>query len=364
MKIGLARRGYSATGGAEAYLKRLAAALAQRGHEPTLVCDDSWPEAEWRWGERIAVQASSPKAFSRATDALRDRWDLLFSLERIARCDVYRAGDGVHAAWLKRRAKFEPPWQSLGRLANPKHLDVLSLERKLFSTSGAKRIIANSRMVADELEHYYHVAPERIAVVYNGVPPVATVCAQERFLSREELGIPHENFVVLFAGSGWERKGLDFALAAFAGLPSTITLIVAGKGKPPRNPPRNVRFLGPLRRMRLAYATADLFLLPTLYDPFSNATLEAAAHGLPVVTTAANGFHELIEEDETGHVLMRPDAVGEIRESIRFWKNMGVCAAVRKRIAASVSQLDMDANVTATLEVLESVAPEASPTHL
>jgi len=355
MKIGLARRGYSPTGGAEAYLKRLAAALAQRGHEPILVSDSSWPASDWKWGERAVLPGKTPRVFSAAIDSSDKSWDLLFSLERMATCDVYRAGDGVHASWLERRAKFEPPWQPFLRTANPKHLEVLALERALFSSQGARKIIANSRMVADELEQHYQVPPDRITVIYNGVPPVALVCAQERFLSRQELQIPHDHFVVLFAGSGWERKGLDFALQAFANLPSPTTLIVAGKGKPPRNPPRNVRFLGPVARMRVAYATADLFLLPTLYDPFSNATLEAAAHGLPVITTAANGFHELIQEGQTGHVLTRPDAIEEIRSAIRHWNDVGVTAATRKNIANSVSHLSMDANVTATLDVLESI---------
>lgn len=360
MRIGLARRGFSPTGGAEAYLKRLGATLRSRNHEPVLLCDPAWPETEWRHGPRIEFPRGSVKNFSDAIRSAEKRWDVLFSLERISGCDVYRAGDGVHAAWLKRRARFEPRWQSLARAANPKHLEILAIEKQLFAPGGAQRIIVNSLMVSAELERFYGVAPERIDLVYNGVPPVPMVTAEERFLSREEFGLPHAAFVVLFVGSGWERKGLEFALHAFEQLPSNIVLLVAGRGKPPRRHPSNVRFVGPFRPMRQAYATADLFLLPTLYDPFSNATLEAAAHGLPIITTAANGFHELLDEEETGHVLTRPDAVDEIRATIRHWKTTGVCAAVRKRVAHSVSHLTMDANVDATLRCLEKATGAAA----
>jgi UDP-glucose:(heptosyl)LPS alpha-1,3-glucosyltransferase len=56
---------------------------------------------------------------------------------------------------------------------------------------------------------------------------------------------------------------------------------------------------------------ADLFVLPTIYDPFSNACLEAMASGLPVITTAANGAAEVIEEGRSGAVVSDPrDAQG------------------------------------------------------
>ena len=48
MKIGLVRRGYSATGGAEAYLQRLAAALGALGHVPVLITTSEWPTAGFR----------------------------------------------------------------------------------------------------------------------------------------------------------------------------------------------------------------------------------------------------------------------------------------------------------------------------
>src|SRR5256885_5550154 len=66
-----------------------------------------------------------------------------------------------------------------------------------------------------------------------------------------------------------------------------------------RRPPRSTlfpyttlfrSFVGVVRDMPALYGSADVFLLPTVYDPFSNACLEALAAGLPVITTKANGF--------------------------------------------------------------------------
>jgi len=44
----------------------------------------------------------------------------------------------------------------------------------------------------------------------------------------------------------------------------------------------------------VCFAAADLYVLPTRYDPFANSTLEAVASGLPVVTTTSNGAHEIL----------------------------------------------------------------------
>jgi UDP-glucose:(heptosyl)LPS alpha-1,3-glucosyltransferase len=53
------------------------------------------------------------------------------------------------------------------------------------------------------------------------------------------------------------------------------------------------------------YAAADVFLLPTFYEAFSLATLEAAASGLPLVVTKVNGTEELIEDGRNGFFIER-----------------------------------------------------------
>jgi UDP-glucose:(heptosyl)LPS alpha-1,3-glucosyltransferase len=60
------------------------------------------------------------------------------------------------------------------------------------------------------------------------------------------------------------------------------------------------------------YAAADAFVLPTKWDPFSNATAEALACGLPVVTTAANGVSELLTEGREGFIVADPADIGAL----------------------------------------------------
>ena len=352
MKLGLVRRGYSGTGGAESYVRRFAAAAAAAGHECVLFASPEWKDAPWE-GKKILVEGTSPRQFA---DALREQkpkehCDFLFSFERVWECDAYRAGDGVHAAWLQQRSRYEPWWKPFVRSFQRKHHEILSLERALF-TGGAKRIIANSKMVRREIAEHYGTPGHRIEVVYNGVPAVPDD-PEWRLRQRKEFGLGERDFALLFAGSGWERKGLLFAIHAVNRLPGA-RLFVAGKGSKrslPRS--RQVEFLGPQDAlgMQALFGAADLFVLPTIYEPFSNACLEAMAAGMPVITTARNGFSEILRVAD-GEILNEPSDVEGIAKAIASWsdpaRRMGAHASLKARAA----QFSVEANLTRTLEVI------------
>jgi UDP-glucose:(heptosyl)LPS alpha-1,3-glucosyltransferase len=355
MKIGLVRRGYSATGGAEAYLLRLAAELSRRGHELVLFSDVRWPDCALATHglqiDRPIVSASSPRQFADRIEAARNQHalDLLFSLERLWSCDVYRAGDGVHAAWLERRALFEPAWQPFLRRLNPKHRQILKLERALF-TGGAKRIIANSGMVKQEIVQFFGTPAGRIDIIYNGLPPL-DIPPNARREVRAELGLTEADYVALFVGSGWERKGLRYAIEAVRQTPGVI-LLVAGRGKTSGLlSGERVRFLGPRNDVPRLLAAADVFILPTLYDPFSNASLEALAAGLPVITTEANGFAEIIQSGiET---VPSPGSIEGLSAALQRWSDLNRRAAIRPQLLALGARYTIEENVRQTLEVIE-----------
>ena len=160
--IGLVRRGYSSSGGAEAYLLRLAAGLKARGYRPALYATSDWPEDRWPFGDLCRLDATQPLEFARAFQEARKPGQTVLSLDRVPGCDVFRAGDGVHAAWLQRRSRFEPAWKRRLRFLNLKHAALLALEREVFKTAGS--VIANSRMVATEITHW-HDFPAAISPV-------------------------------------------------------------------------------------------------------------------------------------------------------------------------------------------------------
>src|SRR5216117_1692956 len=368
LAIAFVRRGYSHSGGAEAYLKRLALGVREAGHDVHLVTTNDWPQTEWPFGRLHRLHHQSAIAFANELKQMRRRipCDVLMSLERVWSCHVYRAGDGVHRAWLNRRRKFEVPLQRFIRRLNHKHRDILQLEEALFTNGGAARVIVNSHMVKSEIVDLYHYPADKIDIVQNGVPLEGfRFDAELREKSRTDLKLKPDQIALLFAGSGWERKGLLFAIQAMAPCKNKkLHLLVAGRGNERlykaarlrvwREEP--VRFLGEVAEVARLYAAADIFILPTIYDPFSNACLEALACGLPVITTRANGFSEIIEDSIHGSIVDHAGNLVGLRDAIRFWSDPSRGAVARSGNIERASQFDISTNVEQTLKVLTGLA--------
>jgi UDP-glucose:(heptosyl)LPS alpha-1,3-glucosyltransferase len=358
MKIGLVRRGYAGAGGAERYLLRFADALKKAGHEAVLFGSREWPAGAWE-GEFVRVEGEGPRGFADGLRkaAPRERCDVLYSLERVWECDAYRAGDGVHRAWLERRRAFEPGWKGWLRSMQGKHREILELERAVF-LGGERLIIANSRMVAGEIERYFGVPAEQVRVIPNGLPASSfrdPPSRSEREAARARLGLEEGRCAVLFAGSGWERKGLRFAMEG-VNRTREATLLVAGSGRRRGLPvSARTRFLGEVKEMREVMEAADVFLLPTIYDPFSNASLEAMAAGLPVITTEGNGFAEVMRPGLDGEALASPADIAGIAAGIEKWRERERPES-REARRIEARRYTIERNVRETLEALEARA--------
>jgi UDP-glucose:(heptosyl)LPS alpha-1,3-glucosyltransferase len=353
LNVGFVRRGFSPSGGAEAYLRRVAGALVAAGHEATLFTTEDWPDKEWASGRIIRIRADDPIAFADELERSDPpkHCDLVVSLERIWRCDFFRAGDGVHQAWLDRRAQFQNPLQRIGRRFNKKHDVILRLEKALLDEGGARRVIANSAMVRDEIVRYYGFPSGAIDVIPNGVRVSEFGPAPLKHVrARAQLKIGTDEIAALFLGSGWERKGLRFALAASE--KTRVRLLVAGRGNQRKYRSDNVTFLGEMEDVRLPLAAADIFILPTIYDPFSNASLEAMAAGLPVITTRANGCSEIVEPKVHGTIVERADDIDGLSQALHFWSDESRRLAARPALLERATQFDLSRNVAHTLEVL------------
>ena len=90
LRLAFVRRGYSPTGGAEAYLKRLARGVIEAGHEARLVATNEWPEDQWPLGPITRLRAESVIGFADELEQIRPQLDcdVLLSLERVWSCDV------------------------------------------------------------------------------------------------------------------------------------------------------------------------------------------------------------------------------------------------------------------------------------
>ena len=332
MKVALIRQRYAASGGAERYVAQLVAALTDAGHDVHLYAHRWTDVPEGVTIRRVPVLPAPAflrvLSFAWAAHRMtrRGAFDLVHSFDRTIRPDIYRAGDGCHRAWLDRRRVIEGRVERALDRVNPLHRSLLALERHLFQ-GGCRRIIANSRMVREEILRYYGTPGSSVQVIYTGVDlgrfhPERGAATRVAF--REGLGVGPDDPVVLFAGSGFERKGLRFLLEAAGRMRSVrgLRIWILGKGDSRRmralaerlGIADRVRLAGPVADPERWMAAADLFVLPTIYDPFSNACLEAMASGVPVITTTANGVAEIMEAWHTGAVLPDPRDVQGLAE--------------------------------------------------
>jgi UDP-glucose:(heptosyl)LPS alpha-1,3-glucosyltransferase len=241
------------------------------------------------------------------------------SHERLACCDVFRAGDGVHAAWLDERLRHLAPLRRLGVRVNPHHRYRIAMERRMFASGRLRAVICNSRMVKDDIRARFRVPAERLHVIYNAVASDVFTPAlrSHRARIRTRHRIPDAATVFLQVGSGFERKGARTSHDAREELPAPAHLIVVGRDKHAdryarhalaRGLARRVTMTGPQDDPRPYFGAADAFVLPTLYDPCPNAALEAMACALPIVTSTRSGAAELALEHDAGLVCAPADA--------------------------------------------------------
>jgi len=320
----LIRRQYTPYGGAERTLAQFAKRLKSKGGR-ILVAASHWK------GESDGIECFrvwSPRkpswlgalvfAYRCAGKGVTMGFDLVLSLERTLKQDIYRAGDGCHSSWLSKRAATDG-WikGKLLPILRPLNWVNLYLEKKVFDPGRTGLVIANSQMVADEVIDLYGFPKDRVVVVRNGVDRTRFLSMPRAIAStkiREQYSIPTGQKIMLFLGSGFHRKGLNWAIEALARMDKDASLLVAGKGRTGSyialarrlGVDRRIHFAGPVDDAVPLLRGSDILILPTIYDPCSNACMEALACGTPVVTTRWNGASEFIIDDIQGRVVDRP----------------------------------------------------------
>jgi hypothetical protein len=190
--------------------------------------------------------------------------------------------------------------------------------------------ICPSEAVESDLENEFGFPAHRTAVVPYGV-------ALERFNTCSVL-VPGR---VLFVGTVGLRKGVHYLAQAaeeLAGQGRRYEFLVAGEVTPRiANHPacRRLRFLGRIPRHHIAeqYGMADLFVLPSLAEGSAEATYEALAAGIPVITTAAAG--SVVRHEVEGLLVPERDpralanAIERVIQDRRFRTQLAAAARLR-----------------------------------
>jgi 1,2-diacylglycerol 3-alpha-glucosyltransferase len=179
-----------------------------------------------------------------------------------------------------------------------------------------------------------------------------------------EFGLKEENKKILYVGRLMEEKGLDVLLNAYniveTKVPDT-NLVIVGKGHLQQNLEdqasklglKNVIFTGFVSDslLKQAYASSDLFVLPSYAEIQPLVLLEAMSMGLPAIGTSVGGIPEMILDGRNGYVLKPGDHEGLAERIITILKN----DALRKEFSRNSLLIARRHDIEKSTDKLESL---------
>jgi len=337
--------------------------------ERLLVAATTWRPRRTAWAERFFKSNLAVSLRSRRARAGLDR---LAGAPGRADADVvlqtHALFESTHARTVlyvdcthRQSMRYWPAWNPLRGRALQRWLT-----RETRQYRRAAHLFAFSEETALSLVEEYGASRDRVTVVGAGVNfdhlPELPDRAPER-----PAGPP----TVLFVGNDFERKGGLRLLEAFARVRTQVPdarLLVVGTPYPVAAQD-GVELLGRVHdreQLSRLYAEADVFCLPSYFDPFPGALIEAMAHGLPCVVTTTSGVPEIIEEGVTALTvsrgpLMADDLVSALTRLLQHPDDAAAMGrAGRRRVEERHSWLHV---VDRMAPALDRVA-RTSPLHL
>jgi UDP-glucose:(heptosyl)LPS alpha-1,3-glucosyltransferase len=388
LKIAIVLERFLPSTGGQSYFSGLIRELAKRGHDVHVFAT----EIEEAPGPDHTVHLIPALRYPRSLRLLsfvfnsariihRSDFDIIHEVMESLTMNVFNPHSGVEKAYLKQEfASINNRLYYLLRLMKRylslRHYITLWVQKKQFQTRRAKRIIAISAMVKNDIIRYYNVSENKIEVVFNCVD-TNRFHPRNRNIYRRSirtlLNIDDKVVLLLFAGHNYRLKGLETLLGALSVLRETVLhpsvhLLITGRGQIGRY--RRIArklgvldlttFLGPVKDMEQFYGASDIYVHPTFYDSCSLTVLEALASGIPVITTRFNGAADIMISDEGGIVLDDPKDVKNLGEAIAIFLDKERREKARIATRQWIEKYTPEYNAEKTLEVYYKVLEETS----
>ncbi|MFV0337406.1 MAG: glycogen synthase [Chthoniobacterales bacterium] len=215
----------------------------------------------------------------------------------------------------------------------------------------ADAVIAVSKETAEDVKRLFNIDPSKLHIIYNGID-LQEYRRMENHAALQRLGVnPHQPYI-LFVGRITRQKGIihlvnaikhldpGFQVVLCAGAPDTpeiareMKMAVSEAQKKRKGVVWIEEMLDNKSKIEL-YSHADLFVCPSIYEPFGIINLEAMACGVPVIASAVGGIKEVVVHGETGYLV----SVDQMSESPFEAKNPSAFAA---DLAAKINELMAD----------------------
>lgn len=228
-----------------------------------------------------------------------------------------------------------------------------------FSINESDAITAVSNNLRDETYKFFKIEKE-IEVIYNFVDV-------QRFTRKpidafKKVIAPNGERILLHASNFRKLKRVPDVVKIFAEVHKQIPskLLFVGDG-PERTGVEalsrelgifdEIRFVGKQEQMEDILAIADLFLLPSEYESFGLAALEAMAAGVPVISSNAGGLSEINIQGETGFLGNVGDVEGMSKYAMQILKENGSLNVFKEKAAVHARKYDI-ANIVPLYEKL------------
>ena len=278
------------------------------------------------------------------------------------------------AEWLRivreetEKRPMNGPMDVLRRLSYLGFWNVACLFERLqyrMPTLGA--VIAVSEGLKENIVRHYGVDESMIHVIPNAVDPATRLAGEQKLRARARVRRKHSlgetDIVALFVGGNWERKGLAVVLRALAARAlGRVKLLVVGSGDVGYygrlarqvGVSDRVIFAGRTDHVEEYYAAGDLLGFPSAYESCGLVIFEAAANGLPIVSTPVYGAQQLLADGHNGYLVERtPEDVARkmqllIRDPVRM-------RAMGENARKSSKRYSVDALAERTLKVFDKV---------
>lgn len=333
MKIAVVIPKYGLVGGAEGFVYELTERLAVRKGLEIHVFANKWKRGKApitfhkvpilvfpRFMRQISFSYFVDKRISSKD------YDLVHSHDRIFHADLLTMHGIPHKTWIKetRQKRMSLFDRAMARV-----------EEKVLTGPNMPMVLPVSSLVKNELLRLYDIPESKLRVIHPGVSP-DRFSALDRKTCRNEIrarhGLSGRDVVVLFVGMNFEIKRLDLVLRGVAHLVTkdnrnqTLKVLVVGKGEWRRYMALardlgigdRVIFTGVTREVEKYYLAGDIFAMPSMYDTFGMAVLEAMMAGLPVIITGKVGAKDLVDSGVHGFVLGEDPSPPDLSEKLAF----------------------------------------------
>ena len=377
MKIALALQSARAgRGGQERYSLMLADRLVDRGFDVSILATE-FDEGATRWNKVRVCQSARGHArrYRIFVDALdrhleSHQYDVVHAMVPVKHADVYHPHSGIAAEETRHGYQKHTSWPmrrlaQVGNQFNSKRRLLHRLERGLLERLNPAVLLCLSNIHAELVTRHYPKLDRRfIATLPNGVDTNHFKPSGDREVLRRQFGYEPDSVVGLFIAHHWKFKGAREAISALGEIRNPNLKLVLVGGEPPEPYRRYAESLGVANRTVFAgsvadalshYQAADFFVLPTRQDSCSLSLLEAAAVGLPVISTSRNGACELIEKGREGFVVQDPQDVTSLAAAMKQMLDGEQRVKMSRASLSLAPKLSWDAHVDRLIDVYRSV---------